>query len=81
MLDRLSINACLYGMNKLPIDKRVQIINLSVEGSSLRATSRIAEVSINAVTKFLVDVGRACEKFHDEAVQNVVSQHIQCDEI
>ena len=68
-------------MNKLPLPKRVQIINLLVEGSSLRATSRIADVSINTVTKLLVDVGRACEKFHDETVQNVVSQRIQCDEI
>src|ERR1700754_1964969 len=68
-------------MNKLPIEKRVQIINLLVEGSSLRAISRIVDVSINTVTKLLVDVGRACEKFHDETVQNVVSQRIQCDEI
>src|ERR1700722_20464660 len=81
MLDRSSIIVYLSGMNKLSTDKRVQIINLLVEGSSLRATSRIADVSINTVTKLLVDVGRACEKFHDIAVQNVVSQRIQCDEI
>src|SRR5712664_3511297 len=68
-------------MNKLPLHKRVQIINLLVEGSSLRAASRIADVSINAVTKLLVDVGRSCEKFHNEAVQNVNSQRIQVDEI
>src|ERR1700678_2709571 len=81
MLDRSRINAYLYVMNKLPLQKRIQIINLLVEGSSLRAASRIADVSINTVTKLLVDVGRACEKFHDLAVQNVVSQRIQCDEI
>lgn len=68
-------------MNKLSIDKRIQIINLLVEGSSLRATSRIADVSINTVTKLLVDVGRACEKFHTETVQNIDSHRIQCDEI
>jgi IS1 family transposase len=68
-------------MNKLPIAKKIQIINLLVEGSSLRATSRIADVSINTVTKLLVDVGRACEKFHDETVQRVKCGRIQCDEI
>lgn len=68
-------------MNKLPIDKRVQIINLLVEGSSLRAASRIADVSINTVTKLLVDVGRACQKFHDRVVKDVTSKRIQCDEI
>jgi len=68
-------------MNKLPIQKKVQIINLLVEGSSLRATSRIADVSINTVTKLLVDVGRACEKFHDEKVRGIKASKIQADEI
>ncbi|HUZ60272.1 MAG TPA: IS1 family transposase [Hanamia sp.] len=68
-------------MNKLPIQKKVQIINLLVEGSSLRATSRIADVSINTVTKLLVDVGKACQKFHNEKVVNVSTKRIQCDEI
>ncbi len=81
MLDRARKVQYLSGMNKLPIEKRVQIINLLVEGSSLRAASRIADVSINTVTKLLVDVGRACEKFHNEMVQNVKAQRVQCGEI
>ena len=68
-------------MNKLPIDKRTQIISLLVEGNSLRATSRITGCSINTVTKLLVDVGMACQKFHDATVLNVVSKRVQCDEI
>ena len=77
MLDRSRINS----MNKLPIDKRTQIISLLVEGNSLRATSRITGCSINTVTKLLVDVGMACQKFHDATVLNVVSKRVQCDEI
>ena len=68
-------------MNKLPLSKQVHIINLLVEGNSLRATSRIVDVSINTVTKLLVDVGRACEKFHNETVVNINTRRIQCDEI
>ena len=68
-------------MNQLPLAKRVQIINMLVEGSSLRSTSRVCDVSINTVTKLLVDVGRACEQFHDEAVRNVTVKRLQCDEI
>ena len=68
-------------MNKLPIGKRVQIINMLVEGNSLRSTSRMADVSINTVTKLLVDTGKACQKFHDEQVVNVRSKRIQADEI
>ena len=71
----------LYSMNKLPIAKRTQIIQLLVEGTSLRATSRIADVSINTVTKLLVDVGKACQDFHDATVVGVHSQRVQCDEI
>src|SRR5580692_11992613 len=81
MLDRLRKEIYLSGMNKLPIAKKVQIINLLVEGSSMRATSRIADVSINTVTKMLVEVGKACEKFHHETVQNIESKRVQCDEI
>ena len=68
-------------MNKLPLQKRVQIINLLVEGMSLRATSRIADVSINTVTKLLVDTGNACQEFHDSIVHHIKAQRIQCDEI
>ncbi len=47
----------------------------------MRSTSRIADVSINTVTKLLVDVGRACEKFHDETVKGITAKRVQCDEI
>jgi IS1 family transposase len=68
-------------MNTLPIEKRVQIIKLLVEGSSIRAITRIADVSKNTVTKLLVDIGRACQQFHNEKVVNVKSERIQADEI
>lgn len=68
-------------MNKLPINKRAQILALLVEGNSLRATSRIADCSINTVTKLLVDVGTACAEFQDKALRNLPCKRIQCDEI
>ncbi len=52
-----------------------------VEGNSLRATSRMTGVSINTVTKLLVDVGQACMKFHNDHVIHVQSKRVQCDEI
>ena len=48
---------------------------------SMRSVSRVADVSINTVTKLLVDAGMVCARFHDEAVRNVKSKRIQCDEI
>lgn len=81
MLDRSSNIPYLGGMNKLPLEKRSQIIRLLVEGNSLRSCSRIADVSINTVTKLLVDVGRACIEFHNNTVVGVKSERIQGDEI
>ena len=68
-------------MNKLPTSKRAKILTLLVEGMSMRAVSRSEEVSINTVTKLLVDAGEACAKYHDETVRNVAASKIQCDEI
>lgn len=68
-------------MNVLSIEKRAQILHLLVEGNSMRATSRIADVSINTVTKLLVDAGTACLAFQDEAIRNINSKRVQCDEI
>lgn len=68
-------------MNKLPHEKRVQIIGMLVEGMSLRAASRLSGASINTVTKLLVEVGTACQAYHDEHVRGLTSKRIQCDEI
>jgi IS1 family transposase len=69
------------GMNKLPLETRVRILNMLVEGSSMRAISRVCDVSINTVTKLLESAGEACIAFHDEKVRNVKSRRLQCDEI
>jgi len=47
----------------------------------MRSISRIAGVSINTVTKLLVDAGNACAAYHDKNVVGVKSQRVQCDEI
>src|SRR4051794_2006991 len=68
------------GMNKLPLAKRVQILSMLCEGSSCRSISRVADVSLNTDYKTLIDAGKACIRFHDEAVRNVTSKRVQCDE-
>lgn len=47
----------------------------------MRAISRVVDVSINTVSKVLVDAGLACARFHDENVRNVKVKRVQCDEI
>lgn len=81
LLDRSSKMYYLCFMNKLSIEKRTQIIQLLVEGNSMRSTSRISDCSINTVTKLLVEVGKACAKFHNEKVQGLTCKRVQADEI
>jgi IS1 family transposase len=68
-------------MNQLPRDKRVQIISLLVEGMSLRAITRATGVSINTVTKLLIDAGQACADYQDRTLRNLKTRRVQCDEI
>src|SRR5438876_11606986 len=71
----------MFSMNKLSTAKRVQIVSMLVEGNSLRSISRMADVSINTVTKLLVNLGTASAAFHNEHVRNLRARRIQCDEI
>jgi len=69
------------GMNKLPVERRVQILSMLCEGSSMRSISRVCDVSINTVAKLLVDAGKACAAFHDEKVRGLMTERVQVDEI
>lgn len=47
----------------------------------MRSISRVADVSINTVTKLLIDAGEACLALHHEEVRGVKAERVQCDEI
>jgi IS1 family transposase len=68
-------------MNRLSTEKRAAILSMLVEGNSLRATSRMAGVSFNTVSKLLLDVGDACAEYQDGELQELPCTTIECDEI
>jgi IS1 family transposase len=68
------------GMNKLDTKTRAQILAMLCEGASMRAVSRLADVSINTVTKLLEDAGPFCAGFHDAKVRGVKAKRVQVDE-
>jgi IS1 family transposase len=68
-------------MNRLPLSERAQILGLLVEGNSLRAASRLVDVSFNTVLKFVADIGRACSDYQDKALRNLPCKRLQLDEI
>src|SRR3954447_12365296 len=69
------------GMNKLPLETRVQILQMLCEGSSMRSISRVCDVSINTVTKLLEDAGKFCFLFHHDRVRGLTCKRVQVDEI
>jgi IS1 family transposase len=71
----------MLGMNKLPVVARAQILSMLCEGASMRSVSRLADVSINTVSKLLGDAGRFCAGFHDAMVRDVKAKRVQVDEI
>ena len=71
----------MSGMNKLDVAKRAQILSMLCEGASMRSVSRLADVSINTVSKLLVDAGRFCAGYHDANVRDVKAKRVQVDEI
>ena len=68
-------------MNVLPRERRALILRCLVEGMSMRATARTAEVSKNTVAKLLVDAGRACAEYQDRTLRGLTCRRLQLDEI
>jgi IS1 family transposase len=68
-------------MNRLPFEKRKQIIHLMVEGNSVRGIARLVDVSPVTVLRYLELAGAACMGHHDKAVRQVKAQRVECDEI
>jgi IS1 family transposase len=68
-------------MNQLSIEKRAAIVRCLVDGVSIRGTCRITGAAKNTVVKLLVELGQACEAFHDRTVRGLRCKRIQCDEI
>ncbi|MYB38024.1 MAG: IS1 family transposase [Gammaproteobacteria bacterium] len=69
-------------MNKLTTERRARIINLLVEGVSMRAITRLEGVGINTVARLIDAAGAAAAEYHDQHVRGIVgNRRIECDEV
>jgi IS1 family transposase len=68
-------------MNRLPIEKQIQVVSALVEGNSIRATVRMTGVSKNTIAKLLVELGAACSEYLNKTLVNLNCKRIQADEI
>jgi IS1 family transposase len=68
-------------MNKLDHEARARILHLLCEGSSIRATTRLTGASKKAVSRLMVDAGKAAAWYQDRVFRNLTCKRIQVDEI
>ncbi|MEY2536497.1 MAG: hypothetical protein QOG67_237 [Verrucomicrobiota bacterium] len=68
-------------MNKLSAEAQKQVVAALVEGSSLRAVTRMTDVHRTTIMKLLCDLGRACSDYQDKVFRNLSCARIQVDEI
>lgn len=68
-------------MNRLTNEDRCRVLACLVEGNSIRATVRMTGIAKRTVSRLLVEVGEACERFADRTMHGLTCQSLQCDEI
>jgi len=73
-------NEYLGGMYTAP-EKVEGVINLLVEGCSIRSIRRLTGIDQNTIMKILVFVGHRCQRLLENKCRNVPVSDVQCDEI
>jgi hypothetical protein len=68
-------------MNRVPVERRTQIINCLVEGNSIRSTERMTETHRDTIIRLLVEVGESCAALMDAHLQRLPCRRIEVDEI
>jgi transposase-like protein len=73
-------NEHLGGMYTAP-EKVEGVINLLVEGCSIRSIQRLTGIDQNTIMKILVLAGNRCQRLLESKCRNVPVSDVQCDEI
>jgi IS1 family transposase len=68
-------------MNKLSRENRARILHLLCEGNSIRAITRLTGNDKEAVSRLMVDAGKAADWYQDRVLRNLTCRRLQVDEI
>src|SRR4051812_37124810 len=68
------------GEMRVPTDKAKLVLQLLVEGSSIRSAERISGVHRDTILKLIVFFGGACQRFLDKQMRGLTLTHLQFDE-
>src|SRR5260221_9378185 len=67
--------------NNLPTEKKVNVVSMLREGSSIRSIERITGVNRNTIMSLGVRVGNACKQIMDEKMRGIAAKQAEVDEI
>ena len=65
----------------LPMEKATSILQLLLEGMSIRSAERITGVHRDTIMRLLVVAGTRCERLMQNRIRHVAVSDVQCDEI
>lgn len=65
----------------LPIEKAVTVLNMLLEGMSIRAVQRITGVEKKTILKLLVLAGEKCERLLNDKIKDLPVKDVQADEL
>lgn len=69
------------GTMRLSIEKAIQVLQLLVEGVSVRSAERITGVEKKTILSLLARVGERCEMLLENLIREIPVRDIQCDEL
>ncbi len=71
----------LLGDMRIDLDKALQVLQLLVEGMSVRAAMRVTSVNRTTILSLLSLMGERCESLLAERIHKLPARDVQCDEI
>src|SRR5262245_52666274 len=65
----------------LPRGKRLLILHMLVEGTSIRSAERLTRVHRDTIMRLMVKSGNQCQAMLDRWMRNLTLRHLELDEI
>jgi hypothetical protein len=71
----------MLDMNRLSMDRQVQVIAALVGGNSIRSVERMTGIHRDTIMRLMVRVADGCDLLLDGMMQGLTCQRIQLDEL
>lgn len=68
-------------MNILSIDKKIAVLNLILEGCSIRTTERVTGVQRDTIIRLCIHAGNACQQLHENCFRSLKVRRVEFDEL